>query len=137
MQTLSHAISKETHETARDNVIGAIARLIITNYSSLPLEQILPVFVQQLPLKIDWDEHKAVFQSIHTLYQAGVNVLQSYISRLLRIAITILHEEKYNDEGKFVTNIKCLLYTCKYCQIFYNLFSFDSYYIIHLTLLFL
>ncbi|XP_020296536.1 importin-4-like [Pseudomyrmex gracilis] len=98
LQTLSHAISKETHETARDNVIGALARLIITNYSSLPLEQILPVFVQQLPLNLDWSEHKAVFQSIHTLYQAGVNVLQSYISRLLRIAITILHEEKYNDE---------------------------------------
>ncbi|EGI57688.1 PREDICTED: importin-4-like isoform X1 [Acromyrmex echinatior] len=97
LQTLSCAIAKETDAAARDNVVGAIARLIITNYSNLPLEQVFPVFVEQLPLKADFLEHKAVFQSILTLYQAGVTLLQSYIHTLLKVAVIILHEEKALD----------------------------------------
>lgn len=97
LQTLSCAIAKETDAEARDNVVGAIARLIITNYSNLPLEQVFPVFVEQLPLKADFQEHKAVFKSILTLYQAGVTLLQSYIHTLLKVAVIILHEEKTVD----------------------------------------
>ncbi|XP_077271218.1 importin-4 isoform X1 [Temnothorax americanus] len=97
LQTLSCAIAKETDAAARDNVVGAIARLIITNYSNLPLEQVFPVFVEQLPLKADFQEHKAVFKSILTLYQAGVTLLQSYIHTLLKVAVIILHEEKTVD----------------------------------------
>lgn len=101
LQTLSCAIAKETDAAARDNVVGAIARLIITNYSNLPLEQVFPVFVEQLPLKADFQEHKAVFKSILTLYQAGVTLLQSYIHALLKVAVIILHEEKTVDVGEY------------------------------------
>ncbi|XP_050458039.1 importin-4-like [Cataglyphis hispanica] len=98
LTTLSCAIAKETDAAARDNVVGAIARLIITNYSNLPLEQVFPVFVQQLPLKADFQEHKAVFTSILTLYQAGLAILQSHIRTLLKVAVVILHEEKAMDD---------------------------------------
>ncbi|KAL6429712.1 hypothetical protein ACFW04_007549 [Cataglyphis niger] len=98
LATLSCAIAKETDAAARDNVVGAIARLIITNYSNLPLEQVFPVFVQQLPLKADFQEHKAVFTSILTLYQAGLAILQSHIRTLLKVAVVILHEEKAMDD---------------------------------------
>lgn len=83
-------------------MVGAIARLIITNYSNLPLEQVFPVFVQQLPLKADFQEHKAVFTSILTLYQAGLAILQSHIRTLLKVAVVILHEEKAMDDGEFI-----------------------------------
>lgn len=102
LATLSCAIAKETDAAARDNVVGAIARLIITNYSNLPLEQVVPVFVQQLPLKADFQEHKAVFRSILTLYQAGLAVLQSHIRTLLKVAVVILHEDKAMDDGEFI-----------------------------------
>lgn len=98
LTSLSCAIAKETDAAARDNVVGAIARLIITNYSNLPLEQVFPVFVQQLPLKADFQEHKAVFKSILTLYQAGLPVLQSHIRTLLKVAVVILHEDKAMDD---------------------------------------
>lgn len=98
LATLSCAIAKETDAAARDNVVGAIARLIITNYSNLPLEQVFPVFVQQLPLKADFQEHKAVFRSILTLYQAGLAILQSHIRTLLKVAVVILHEDKAMDD---------------------------------------
>ncbi|KAL0099728.1 hypothetical protein PUN28_019857 [Cardiocondyla obscurior] len=97
LESLSCAIAKETDGAVRDNVVGAIARLIITNYSNLPLDQVFPVFVEQLPLKADFQEYKAVFKSILTLYQAGVTLLQSYIHTLLKVAVFVLHEEKAVD----------------------------------------
>lgn len=101
---MSCAIAKETDSAARDNVVGAIARLIITNYSNLPLEQVFPVYVQQLPLKIDYQEHKAVFKSILTLYQAGVAILRPHIRTLLNVAVIILHEDKIADDGECLSH---------------------------------
>ncbi|KAF7381213.1 hypothetical protein HZH68_016088 [Vespula germanica] len=98
LQVLSSAIAKESHVGARDNVLGAIARLIIVNYGILPLDQVFPVFVNQLPLKEDFQENKAVFRSILTLYQAGHNILQSHMRALLQVAISVLQEGKTTDD---------------------------------------
>lgn len=103
LEALSTAIAKESHAGARDNVVGAIARLIIVNYSNLPLEQIFPIFVEQLPLKEDYVENKAVFRSILTLYQAGHVVLQPHIRTLLKVAISVLHEERAGSSGEFAS----------------------------------
>lgn len=101
LQVLSSAIAKETHIKVRDNVIGAIARLIIANYGILPLDQVFPVFVNQLPLKEDFEENKMVFRSILTLYQAGHNILQPHMCTLLQVAISVLQEGKTtDDEGR-------------------------------------
>ena len=101
LQVLSNAIAKESHAGARDNVVGAIARLIIANYSGLPLDQIFPVFVNQLPLKEDFEENKTVFKSVLTLYQAGHSILQPHMQLLLKVAVSVLHEERaIDDEAK-------------------------------------
>lgn len=99
---------KESHAGTRDNVVGAIARLIIANYSNLPLEQVFPIFVEQLPLKEDFLENKAVFRSIIRLYQAGHPVLQPHIRTLLNVAISVLHEEKAGSKGEFVSKRQTL-----------------------------
>ncbi|KAK2578828.1 hypothetical protein KPH14_002445 [Odynerus spinipes] len=98
LQVLSSAIAKESHIGVRDNVVGAIARLIIANYGILPLDQVFPVFVNQLPLKEDFEENKVVFKSILILYQAGHNILQSHMCALLRVAISVLQEGKTTDD---------------------------------------
>ena len=100
MQILSNRIQNESHAGTRDNVAGAIARLISTHYSILPLDQIFPVFVNQLPLTEDTEEHKAIFESILTLYKVGHEVLKPNISALISVASTVLREKKYNSNGK-------------------------------------
>lgn len=104
LQVLSNAIAKESHVGARDNVVGAIARLIIANYSILPLDQIFPVFVNQLPLKEDFEENKAVFKSILTLYEAGHSILQAHMHVLLKVAVSVLYEESATDDGMLYDN---------------------------------
>ncbi|KOC63425.1 Importin-4 [Habropoda laboriosa] len=98
LQVLSGAIAKESHAGARDNVVGAIARLIIANYSNLPLDQIFPVFVKELPLEEDFEENKAVFKSVLTLYEAGHPILRPHMEILLKVAVSVLHEGRATDD---------------------------------------
>ncbi|KOX69401.1 Importin-4 [Melipona quadrifasciata] len=98
LSVLSNAIYKESHIAARDNIVGAIARLIIVNYLNIPLDQIFPIFVKQLPLKEDFEENKAVFKSILTLYEAGHPILHPYMETLLGVAVSIIHENTATDD---------------------------------------
>lgn len=66
---------------------------------NVPLDQVFPIFVKQLPLKEDFEENKAVFRSILTLYQAGHPILRSYMNILLRVAVSVLHENRTTDDG--------------------------------------
>lgn len=101
LQTLSNGIQNESHAGARDNVVGAIARLISTNYTILPMDQVFPVFINQLPLKEDVEENKAVFECILTLYKAGHEILKPHITTLTNVSSTLLREQKLiNDETK-------------------------------------
>ncbi|XP_046413500.1 importin-4-like isoform X1 [Neodiprion fabricii] len=98
LQTLSEAIGTETHGGTRDNIVGAIARLIITNPTIVPLEQVFPVFVGQLPLREDFEENKAVFKSVMVLYENGHDVIKNHIPSLLKVAVSIVHEGRAMDD---------------------------------------
>ncbi|XP_011314194.1 importin-4 [Fopius arisanus] len=101
LQLLSQALQREEHAGPRDNMTGVIARLIITNYSLVDLERVFPAFVQQLPLKQDFEEYQAVFRSILMLYRAGHEVIKPHMQTLLKVAIRVLHEKKApNEETK-------------------------------------
>ncbi|XP_063986227.1 importin-4-like [Diachasmimorpha longicaudata] len=98
LQLLSQALQREEHAGPRDNMTGVIARLIISNYSLVDLERVFPAFVQQLPLKQDFEEYQAVFRSILTLYRAGHEVIKPQMQALLKVAISVLHEKKAPTE---------------------------------------
>ncbi|KAK0087613.1 hypothetical protein PV325_000560 [Microctonus aethiopoides] len=101
LQLLAQSLQKEEHAGPRDNMVGIIARLIITNYTLVDLERVFPGFIQQLPLKQDFEEYQAVFKSIMTLYRAGHQIIKPHIQHLLKIAITVLHEKQVpNEETK-------------------------------------
>ena len=67
---------------------------------NIPLEQIFPIFVKQLPLKEDFEENKAVFKSILTLYEAGHPILYPHMETLLGVAVNIIYENTATDDGK-------------------------------------
>ncbi|XP_048515338.1 importin-4-like isoform X2 [Athalia rosae] len=98
LQTLSTAIMTETHGGTRDNIVGAIARLILTNHTIIPLEQVFVVFVAHLPLREDFEENKAVFKSIMLLYENGHDVIKSHIPELLKVAVSVIHEGRASDD---------------------------------------
>lgn len=57
----------EPDAAVRDNAAGAVARMIMAHQESIPLNQVLPVFVKVLPLKEDREESMPVYSCICSL----------------------------------------------------------------------
>ncbi|KAK0189123.1 armadillo-type protein [Armillaria mellea] len=67
--------SPATRLNAKDNAAGAVARLIVRNTAALPLDQVLPVWLNALPLKNDFLENRPVFRAIFHLFRTNSNNL--------------------------------------------------------------
>ncbi|KZS99884.1 ARM repeat-containing protein [Laetiporus sulphureus 93-53] len=75
---------------ARDNAVGAVARIIVKNTAAIPLEQVLPVFFEALPLKHDYLENRPVFYAIFHLFRTNPALLHPYMDRLLAVFAYVL-----------------------------------------------
>ncbi|MQL91136.1 hypothetical protein Taro_023748 [Colocasia esculenta] len=54
----------EPDDAVRDNAAGAVARMIMVQPQSIPLNQVLPVFLKALPLKEDHEESMTVYSCV-------------------------------------------------------------------------
>lgn len=75
---------------ARDNAAGAVCRLIIRNTSAVPLDQVLPVLIDGLPLKNDFLENRPVFRALFHLFQTNGQVLYPFMDKLLQVFAHVL-----------------------------------------------
>lgn len=106
LSALSDAVSKEQHAGTLDNICGALARLIITNSTLVPLQQVLPVFIKYLPLREDFEENYAVYRSLQHLYTKGEDQLKPHIDQIIQLGLQVLFQKQYNsDEARdFIFN---------------------------------
>ena len=58
------------NETAVINT-ARFLRFIVTGSASVPINEIVPVFMANLPLKEDMEEYEMVFKAFTVLYSAG------------------------------------------------------------------
>lgn len=89
---------KEKHASVRDNVCGAIARLIIANNKLVPMEQVLLKLVENLPLSDDFDENNAVFKSFHILLDQNNATMVSMLGHIISISFNILSRREFNED---------------------------------------
>lgn len=95
---LSEALAKERTDGVIDNICGAIARLISTNSDLVPIQQVLPVLLEKLPLREDHEEHGAVLRCLGMLYQRGDPVLRAHIPQLITISCSIVDQQLGKQE---------------------------------------
>lgn len=100
LQALSQVVAVEEHPSVLDNVCGALARLIIANSSLIPLEHVLPVFIQKLPLREDFHENKSVFRAFNVLLAQSNEAFLAHLPLVLMNAIRVLGKKEYKDDGK-------------------------------------
>lgn len=98
LAALSAVVSKEQHPGTLDNICGALARLIITNSNLVPLKEVLPVFVQYLPLREDFEENLAVFRCLDVIYRQGNDNLIPLLGRVLVVALQVLYKKQHNND---------------------------------------
>jgi importin-4 len=75
---------------AKDNAAGAVGRMIIRNASAVPLDKVLPIFVDALPLKNDYLENRPIFHAIFQLFQTNGQALYPYLDKLLLVFSHVL-----------------------------------------------
>ncbi|KAF9336466.1 hypothetical protein BG006_008593 [Podila minutissima] len=88
-----------------DNACGAVARMIMAHPSAVPLEQVLPVFVQALPLKRDFEENEPVYKLIFSLIRTQNAWIFNNLTQLLTIFAAVLPKE---DELKAPTRAEMI-----------------------------
>ncbi|XP_023217286.1 importin-4-like [Centruroides sculpturatus] len=98
LQGLSTMMSKETDARAKDNICGAIARLIMTNREGVPLKQVLPVFLQCLPLTTDFEENSTIFNCINELFVVHCEEIFQNLPQVLKIIGMVLPTPHITNE---------------------------------------
>jgi len=85
-----------------DNSAGCVARMVKAHPGNVPIEQVLPVLVQLLPLREDYEENDAVFGMIVALYQAQNPVIQSLTPQIITVLQKVLAppEEQLREETR-------------------------------------
>ncbi|CAD0099496.1 unnamed protein product [Aureobasidium mustum] len=85
-----------------DNSAGCVARMIKRHPNHVPLGDVLPVLIQLLPLREDYEENEAVFEMIVSLYQQQNTVIQGLTGSILPVLQKVLSppEEQLSDETR-------------------------------------
>lgn len=95
-----------------DNASGCVCRMIMAHADKVPISQVLPVLVDILPLKEDYEENKPIYECIVGLYQHGDATVQGLTGKLVPVFAQVLGEpkEQLEDETreKLVETVKYL-----------------------------
>jgi importin-4 len=84
-----------------DNAVAAVARMIMTAPSHIPLSQVLPVMLKALPLKTDMTENETVYDCLLGLLEAKNPDILSNRTELQRVFTEAASEEsKVGDDIK-------------------------------------
>jgi importin-4 len=95
--------SPVTRWKVHDNAVGAVSRLIVRNAAAVPLDQVLPVLINALPLRHDFLENPPVFKAIFHLFGASPQALHPYSDRLLEVFRAVLEPsapDQIDDETR-------------------------------------
>lgn len=98
-------------ENVTDNACGAVARMILKYPNAVPVEQVLPVFVQALPLKRDFEENTPVYKMLFTLIQSQNTWIFNNMPQILIIFASVLSKEdelKPQTRAEMIEMVKAL-----------------------------
>jgi polyhydroxyalkanoate synthesis regulator protein len=90
----------EPDNAVRDNAAGAVARMIMVHPESIPLNQVLPVFLKVLPLKEDHEESMAVYSCVSTLVLSSNPQILSLVPELVNLFAQVVVSPEETSEVK-------------------------------------
>lgn len=101
LQALSQIVSIEKDEGVLDNICGALARMITSNSALVPLDHVIPVFIEKIPLRKDFHENNAVFKAFHVLLTQNSEAFLKALDRVIMVGLHVIGENEYKDDGMY------------------------------------
>ncbi|XP_047592847.1 importin-4 isoform X3 [Lutra lutra] len=93
-------LARERHDRVRDNICGALARLLMASPTRKPEPQVLAALLHALPLKEDLEEWVTIGHLFSFLYQSSPDQVVDVAPELLRICSLILAENTIPPDTK-------------------------------------
>ncbi|KHJ30657.1 putative karyopherin-like protein [Erysiphe necator] len=98
------------HSRSKDNAVGCICRMIMSEIDHVPIQEVLPAIIDLLPLKEDYEENSPLFDCISGLYNQAHPLILSQTAKLIPIFASVLGEP-YNQlesptRSKIIASIK-------------------------------
>ncbi|KAM5239735.1 importin-4 isoform 2-T2 [Hipposideros larvatus] len=93
-------LARERHDRVRDNICGALARLLMASPTRKPEPQVLAALLHALPLKEDLEEWVTIGHLFSFLYQSSPDQAVDVAPELLRICSLIQADSKIPPDTK-------------------------------------
>ncbi|XP_010636011.1 importin-4 isoform X3 [Fukomys damarensis] len=93
-------LARERHDRVRDNICGALARLLMASPTRKPEPQVLAALLHALPLREDLEEWVTIGHLFSFLYQSTPDQVVDVAPDLLRICSLILPDDKIPPDTK-------------------------------------
>ncbi|BFZ57666.1 hypothetical protein PYCC9005_004719 [Savitreella phatthalungensis] len=100
LQKLQPLFAGDNHRFAKDNAIGCTARMILARREAVPMAQVLPVVVANLPLTEDFAENTPVYKMLCALLKAGDATALAHIDALLPVFASVLSAQPEQLTGE-------------------------------------
>ncbi|SCZ90129.1 BZ3500_MvSof-1268-A1-R1_Chr9g10720 [Microbotryum saponariae] len=78
-----------------DNACALVARILLKDDALLPLEQLGPVWLAALPIRVDFEETETVITALDKLIRAENPLIVSQLPQILSYFATVLDSTKY------------------------------------------
>jgi hypothetical protein len=82
---LASLLQQEDHPRVKDQIVGAMCRLMLAGREICPPREVLPMVIRHLPLREDCEEYLAVFQAIMHLNLNGDPTAASVMPEVLAL----------------------------------------------------
>lgn len=107
LKALSPLFSAKSKPHIKDNACGCLSRMIMSGPSALPLDQVLPVLLANLPLKKDLAENGIVFKCLFGLFSAPKEpTIQSNLPEFFRVFAQSVPNLKTEEQLQMQTLLK-------------------------------
>ncbi|KAL4692270.1 hypothetical protein H8959_016080 [Pygathrix nigripes] len=93
-------LARERHDRVRDNICGALARLLMASPTRKPEPQVLAALLHALPLKKDLEEWVTIGRLFSFLYQSSPDQVVDVAPELLRICSLIMADNNIPPDTK-------------------------------------
>lgn len=98
LSVFSNLLTRESDRRVIDNLCGALCRMIMGNADAVPLEQVLPALVGQLPLKEDLEENKVVYNCLTMLYNRNPAMIVQQMKPIVATSSHVLGHKDVDQE---------------------------------------
>ncbi|KAH1182212.1 importin-4 isoform X1 [Mauremys mutica] len=111
---LAGGSAQEPSARVRDNVCGAVARMVLSQPQALPLSQVFPALLRSLPLTEDFEENKTVFRCIGFLYEKAPQQVLQQVGEVVRASSTVLGTDRLPADAQ-VSLLSLLRHLSAHC----------------------